>query len=558
MSQSTRQLGPCEYATWLQRQLLPYVRMGPGQFVPVIAPFGRRPSKSDCLDVLELLLRRHPILTTTYSWPRGEEPIAHIGGFDARDAYWDSAGLPEDLDLTKGPLTLVGPLLAPGGEWLVRLLVYHALLDGWAAALLGAQMRDAAKTVENGRGLPAREMVSDDSYEEWLRSVRHRAATDVDSKAAYWTRHLAEAVLPFKSPLRRPQPSGSTGWTTLRAEMSASFWDEVSSLTRKVNASPAMILAACIARASWSRVEPAAVIAIHTHGRDSSMSRRAMGCLSDGYLVHIRGDHAEAFEETIRVTRSAMLQGLVNRLPVSILWPWLWHRGYAADMTTLNSTIALNVHSYYANWDPQGIEGKDVSLTTAVVPSADNGWDGLTIDVLPDGKIRIQYSQQWYDHGQVSAWLSEVQRWLVEPERARCGDEPSNEGGLNAASLPRWGERKRARIPRVPNSRLDRELIGVVRGRFAGFGGTLSDDVLMLAQSPTAILELNRDWTAASPRGLDRWRRADQTGMPFLLLLAGCRTLGEISDLLENEELTKGRDPTFVATYHQARGTYIP
>ncbi|RZK99825.1 MAG: non-ribosomal peptide synthetase, partial [Rubrivivax sp.] len=206
-----------------------------------------------------LLVARHGALRTVFGEEDGKGwqrllpaatmriPVSDLDGDASPDhtAACIAEVVQAPFDLTRGPLLRVRLLRMDAQRHLLVVVVHHIVADGWSSRLM---VRDIAHFYEHGEDeastLPPMRLQYADfavAQRRWL------DGGEMQRQAAYWTRRL-EGVVPVALPMDRVlPPSRRNPLGTVDFELSARTTAALSAFATRHDATPFMVLLACVA-----------------------------------------------------------------------------------------------------------------------------------------------------------------------------------------------------------------------------------------------------------------------------------------------------------------------
>lgn len=157
---------------------------------------------------LQVVRRQARIDVTTLDWRERDE----AGRREATAAYL-TADRARGLDLATAPLSRVAAALLGDDRVQLFWTFHHALLDGWSAMRLLAEVLAEYATLAGGGERPPRTPRPYREFVAWLLGQDHTEAE------RYWRRALAGWKAPTPLPCDHPRPPGHTSASSARAEL---------------------------------------------------------------------------------------------------------------------------------------------------------------------------------------------------------------------------------------------------------------------------------------------------------------------------------------------------
>ena len=157
---------------------------------------------------LQVVRRQARIDVTTLDWRERDE----AGRREATAAYL-TADRARGLDLATAPLSRVAAALLGDDRVQLFWTFHHALLDGWSAMRLLAEVLAEYATLAGGGERPPRTPRPYREFVAWLLGQDHTEAE------RYWRRALAGWTAPTPLPCDHPRPPGHTSASSARAEL---------------------------------------------------------------------------------------------------------------------------------------------------------------------------------------------------------------------------------------------------------------------------------------------------------------------------------------------------
>jgi len=167
------------------------------------------------------LLRRHPILTATYSVQQGQ-PVQQLHSdqpinLDSVDAVaWDEAELDRRIEeegdrpfnLERGPLLRVTAFTRGPEDYVLEIVIHHIVIDFWSFELLIDEFRTLYAAEKLGIQPPAPAGLPYADYIRWQTDML--AGAEGEQHRAYWQKALEGDLPALSIPTDRPRPPVQT------------------------------------------------------------------------------------------------------------------------------------------------------------------------------------------------------------------------------------------------------------------------------------------------------------------------------------------------------------
>ena len=167
------------------------------------------------------LLRRHPILTATYSVQHGQpvqqlHPDQSISLNIVDASAWNEAELNRRIEeegnqpfnLERGPLLRVSAFTRGQAEYVLEIVIQHIVIDFWSFELLIDEFRTLYAAEKLGIQPPAPAGLPYADYIHWQTDML--VGTDGEKHRAYWQETLAGDLPTLNLPTDRPRPPVQT------------------------------------------------------------------------------------------------------------------------------------------------------------------------------------------------------------------------------------------------------------------------------------------------------------------------------------------------------------
>ena len=167
------------------------------------------------------LLRRHPILTATYSVQHGQpvqqlHPDQSISLNIVDASAWNEAELNRRIEeegnqpfnLERGPLLRVSAFTRGQAEYVLEIVIQHIVIDFWSFELLIDEFRTLYAVEKLGIQPPAPAGLPYADYIHWQTDML--VGTDGEKHRAYWQETLAGDLPTLNLPTDRPRPPVQT------------------------------------------------------------------------------------------------------------------------------------------------------------------------------------------------------------------------------------------------------------------------------------------------------------------------------------------------------------
>ncbi|MEV4319529.1 amino acid adenylation domain-containing protein [Actinocrispum sp. NPDC049592] len=220
------------------------------------------PDMSVLQQAWDFVVRRHPVLRTTFAWDPEPIQVVHreatiaLRHLDWRDV--PMTGVPQRLsdhlaaerargvDLEQRPPRRLDVIRLADGTCRMIWHGHHVLLDGWSLRLVLDEVRTAYQALRATGTLPRLpEPVAFRRYVDWLRSHDPAEAT------AYWRGELSDVAAPTPLTILRPERGDSKGATNQEvALLHAEVPSHVSARLREI-AREHRITVGSVAHAAW-------------------------------------------------------------------------------------------------------------------------------------------------------------------------------------------------------------------------------------------------------------------------------------------------------------------
>ncbi|HEV7588933.1 MAG TPA: condensation domain-containing protein, partial [Longimicrobium sp.] len=188
--------------------------------------------------------------------PLPVDDLAHLppGERQAEAERLTMAEARRTFDLSRGPLVRARLLRMGAHEHLLRLVMHHAVSDGWSLGVLFREMGELYAAFAAGLPSPLPELeVQYADFSVWQRESLRGPA--LEREMAYWRPVLAGAPDGLELPTDRPRPARPTyAGDGHRVDIPAAVTAEVAALARRESATPYMVLVAAVqaALSRWS------------------------------------------------------------------------------------------------------------------------------------------------------------------------------------------------------------------------------------------------------------------------------------------------------------------